>query len=176
MKKIFLITLVFPILFVIIAIAAFFSSPSSDLEFISEKVKVNVENGELVQFVDDVHFRGEGVQYAIIKFEDDSIKNKIEKQRGWNAFPMSTYLEEYINCDYCYKCEGKDFYVKDFFPIIENGYYFIFNLSGGDIWTELFNPGYYYDNSDEVLKRRYDLIVSIYDVDENLLYYFYCAY
>lgn len=175
MKKILSIILL-PVLLIWVIIENIYYS--GDYGLIHRQIKIDIDSGEVVTYVDETNplaGRGDGIVYASFKFHDQKVEKKIKKHKRWNECPLPDYIDSFFYGDDSYhhgpKKDYEEFHLKDFFPRVENGYYYLYSLKGGDIYTEIFNPDYYYDY-EEIVERGYHYVACIYDADNDMLYYF----
>ena len=105
-------------------------------------------------------FHGDGECVIKVYFSDEQaikFKNKIDKNSHWKQLPMPERLQEVVGARM-----DKDMYV----PIIENGYYFFVDRhSEAD---DKFNPNEMF----EEFRASSNYTVAVFDIDENILYYY----
>lgn len=111
-------------------------------------------------------FHGEGVSLTIIQFDDENLKELIENNDNWNAFPLDEtaqgLLYGYKLYDGMYGPFLTDEDGNSLVPPIKNGYYW---LKDRQVRNEE-APG-----ADLIHRSSLNLDVAVYDLDSGILYY-----
>lgn len=164
MKKYSLITCVLIILSIIAGCSA-----KSNQAYIAEQIKIKMPKALNIEHADDHGgFHGDGKRFAKIEFDDNNglnIISQIENSDRWNEVPLTENLNLIMyggtknNVEYGYR-----FAEKLGIPEIKNGYWH-FN----DRHSKSTNP-----ESDIGLfdRNSFNFTLSMYDADNNTLYYF----
>lgn len=132
------------------------------LKYIGESIKINIDNCK-IEHEKDTHggFLGDGEYFAKIICTDE--KDEEIKIR-WKIYPLSDELQKAMKIKTCEDNGCKDVYERYSIPNIKNGYYYFFDRHSDSV-----------DNKSELeLNKRssYNFSVGIYDIDNNILYYY----
>lgn len=164
MKKYSLITCVLIILLIIAG-----CSVKSNQAYVAEQINIDMPDILSIEHTDDHGgFHGDGKRFDRIEFDNNNglnIISQIENSDRWNKMPLTENLSLIMyggiknNVEYAYR-----FAEKLGIPEIKNGYWYFI-----DRHSKSTNP-----ESDLELFDRYsfNFSISMYDADNNILYYF----
>lgn len=134
-------------------------------DMISEELGVNISSGEIIKVnEDDKGWQGDGMSIVEIKFNNNDVKEEIEKSKKWHN--NITDLEKALLYGYEKNDNGYGPYFADendkiLLPEFSNAYYLLINKQNGSI-----------DNNMDILNNAsLNIILAIYNIDENILYY-----
>lgn len=125
-------------------------------EKISKIIDVDCEKAEIV-FEVDTHggFHNDGTHFVQLEFDNDEFVKKIKANNSWHVLPADDLINELIyGVSYENRVVGpyiSDENINPYFPNVDNGYYFFLDK--------------------EPNKKSFNVIVAIYDIDTNTLYY-----
>lgn len=132
-----------------------------DVAYISEKIGIDISGSKIIEKT-DTHggFHGDGMMFVQIEINNKKFEQELKNTGKWSQEPSElTEILLYGNEEwspYIADDNGKPLIKK-----IENGYYFIINDTDSneeDIeWSEMYSV---------------NAIVAVYDVDNNILYYY----
>ena len=164
MKKYSLITCVLIILLIIAG-----CSGESNQAYIAEQIKIKMPKALNIEYTDDHSgFHGDGKRFAKIEFDNNNglnIISQIENSDRWNKMPLTENLNLIMyggiknDVEYAYK-----FAEELGIPEIKNGYWYFL-----DRHSESTHP----EKDTELFDRHsFNFTLSMYDADNNTLYYF----
>ena len=137
------------------------------LSKIGNELNLDISGGTMITNKDSHGgFHGEGVSLTIIQFDDENLKELIENNDNWNAFPLNEtaqgLLYGYKRYDGMYGPFLTDEDGNPLVPPIKNGYYW---LKDRQVRNEE-APG-----ADLIHRSSLNLDVAVYDLDSGILYY-----
>ena len=113
-------------------------------------------------------FLGDGATAVTVKFRDGALKEQIEKDDRWHALPMSQNVSVALYGGTATTGAEWSSVVRDLsefeMPEIENGYWFF-----RDRHPESSDN---YDDAELFSRVSFNFVISVYDADLNVLYYF----
>lgn len=144
-------------------------STESNEEYIEKQISIEIPNVLNIEYMDDHGgFHGDGERFAKIKFDDNNglkLLSQIDKSEKWNKMPLTDNLNLIMyggvknDIEYSYNIAEK-FGI----PAIKNGYWY-FN----DRHSKSISP----ENDTELFDRHsFNFTLSMFDADDNVLYYF----
>lgn len=132
-----------------------------DVTYISEHIGIDISGSEIIEKT-DTHggFHGDGMMFVQIEIDNKNFEQELKKSGKWSQEPSElTEILLYGNEEwspYIADDNGKPLMKK-----IKNGYYFIINNTDSNEkeseWEEM---------------SSVNVIVAVYDVDNNILYYY----
>lgn len=132
-----------------------------DVAYISEKIGIDISGSKIIEKT-DTHggFHGDGMMFAQIEISNKKFEQELKNIGKWSKEPSElTEILLYGNEEwspYIVDDNGEPLMKK-----IENGYYFIINDTDSNEenieWSEMYSV---------------NAIVAVYDVDNNILYYY----
>lgn len=158
MKKV--IALAFVVLFTLSLAACGSQTPAKD---ISTALSIDVSSGKEIQFSDNHGgFHGDGTEYVVLEFSDDSVLEQIKDNSAWTALSLDETAKALV-----YGVTEETSQIGPFltdengdtlFPEIENGYYILIDRHS--------------QKEGNILERAsFNFTLAIYDTDTNKLHY-----
>lgn len=164
MKKYSLVTCVLIILLIIAGCSA-----ESNLAYIAEQINIDMPEILNIEHMDDHGgFHGDGKKFAKIEFDNNnglSILSQIENSDRWNKMPLTENLNLIMyggiknNVNYAYR-----FSEELGIPEIKNGYWLFLDRHSESTNSE--------DDTELFERHSFNFTISMYDTDNNILYYF----
>lgn len=144
-------------------------SMESNKDYIAKQIKIEIPHVLNIEHMDDHGgFHGDGQRFAKIEFDKNNGSNiisQIEKSEIWNEMPLTENLNTIMYGGVKDNVEYTDKFAEKFgIPEIENGYWYFI-----DRHSKSTQP-----KSDIELLNRHSInfTLSMYDRDNNTLYYF----
>lgn len=135
---------------------------------VAAAIGAELPQGELLSDTDSHGgFHGDGLEYIVIQFDEDVLKDNVSKLEGWYQLPMSDSIQTLlygtqsghnINGPFIHDDAG-----NPLLPEITNGYYFFQDRFDGAA-----NP---YDDSELFTRSAFNLTVAVFDTDTNQLHF-----
>lgn len=150
------------LVFIIIAILSGCANTTvDDVTYISKQIGIDIEGSKIIEKTDTHEgFHGDGELIVQVEINNKNFEQELKQSDKWSQEPSElTEILLYGN-EECspYISDDND---KPLMKKIENGYYFIINNADSNEadseWSEMYSV---------------NAIVSVYDVDNNILYYY----
>ncbi len=129
---------------------------------------VELPRGEVISKTDSHGgFQGDGLEYTVIQFEEDVLKDQISGLEGWHELPLTDNVQILVyGLQEGHSIQGpflKDQSGNTLVPEITNGYYFF-----QDRFTDAADP---YSDGELFDRGALNLTVAVFDTDTNRLYF-----